>query len=169
MGWHGPMTDLQFLAWQEWLILDLNVVDKDTAYLMQIAAEVRRPNSKHAVRVSDMQLKFKEPRRKAETREDAAKRSGEAFRTRLMQIATARDPKHRRTDRPLPPQPPGSPATMTKEEAKAFYDERRARAMARIRRGTEAPAQRVTMFTTRRKDGDEADGGSDDKHERDDG
>lgn len=153
MGWHGPMTDLQFLAWQEWLILDLNVVDKDTAYLMQIAAEVRRPNSKVAVRVSDMQLKFKEPRRKEETREDAAKRSGEAFRTRLMQIATARDPKHRRDDKPMPAPPPGSPATMTKEEAKAFYDERRARAMERIRRGAESPTPRVTMFSTRADDG----------------
>ncbi len=40
MGWPGPLTHLQFLAWQAWLTLDLERPGKNEMYLMQLTHEV---------------------------------------------------------------------------------------------------------------------------------
>lgn len=63
MGWPGPMTDRQFHAWCAWENIDRNRPGKIEAYLMNIAAEVRRsyaanPNE---VNVDDMRVEFTEP------------------------------------------------------------------------------------------------------------
>jgi hypothetical protein len=61
MGWIGPVTHRQYLAWQEWLDEQWDCPDRTDHYLMSIAAEVRRGNAKNPrqVEVDHLRLKFK--------------------------------------------------------------------------------------------------------------
>lgn len=62
MGWPGPVTYRQYKAWMSWLDDQWNSPDRHDFYLMQIAAEVRRPNVKTPSRVQmkDFVVKFEE-------------------------------------------------------------------------------------------------------------
>lgn len=40
LGWPGPMTHRQFMAWMEWLESEWNRPSRSDNYLMQIAKEV---------------------------------------------------------------------------------------------------------------------------------
>lgn len=54
------MTNRQFIAWMEWLSLDREHPNRLEAYLMQIAAEVRRTRIQDPSRVdiNSMRIKF---------------------------------------------------------------------------------------------------------------
>lgn len=69
MGWEGPMTHRQYLAWRYWLAEDRNAVGKQEAYLMQIACEVRRVlhSSPSNVKISDFKLTFETGRHTPES------------------------------------------------------------------------------------------------------
>lgn len=62
MGWHGPMTHRQFRVWKQWLLNENNRPDRTDYYLMQIAAEIRKPNVKNhrRVKIGDFKLVFKD-------------------------------------------------------------------------------------------------------------
>jgi hypothetical protein len=89
MGWRGPMTHRQFLAWQEWLLEDWNRPDKTDHYLMEVACEVRRVLSGNPrnIRLDHFRLKFGESK-PAMTREQAAA----ASRSKWLGIVTGGDP-----------------------------------------------------------------------------
>ncbi len=60
LGWSGPMTHRQELAWAAWELLDLNTPGKVEHYLMLGALETVRVNVKNpnSVKLSDMRLTF---------------------------------------------------------------------------------------------------------------
>lgn len=60
LGWPGPMTHRQFLAWQAWLDEQWDRPDRTDQYLMQIACEVARANAKHPdrLRLEHFRLRF---------------------------------------------------------------------------------------------------------------
>ena len=74
MGWPGPVTHRQYLAWIEWYKLEANHPDRSDWYAMQIAAEVRRANAKNpkSVNVKDMKLTFGDNAGPKMSREQAA-------------------------------------------------------------------------------------------------
>jgi hypothetical protein len=77
LGWPAPLTHRQFLAWRAWLRAELDRPDKITAYLQQIACEVRRGHVRHPgrVKLDDLKLTFEEKTAApaaAMTREQAA-------------------------------------------------------------------------------------------------
>lgn len=67
MGWGGPMTHRQYLAWQAWLGMEWNRPSRSDHYLMQLALVTMRANMKHPGRVQmkHLQLEFKEVTRTA--------------------------------------------------------------------------------------------------------
>lgn len=44
LGWDGPMSHRQYLAWQEWLREDRNHPSRSDYYLMRVAREVILPH-----------------------------------------------------------------------------------------------------------------------------
>lgn len=60
MGWTGPMTHRQYVAWQKWLSSQWNEPSRTDHYLMQVAAESFRPHARHpeAVKMDSYRLKF---------------------------------------------------------------------------------------------------------------
>ncbi len=56
-------TYREFLMWQEWLDSELSQPDKNSYYLMQIAAEVRHVLAKKGTKINldDFRLKFSDP------------------------------------------------------------------------------------------------------------
>lgn len=63
MGWPGPPTYRQYLAWGEWRNRELNHPDLTQQYLMQVAYEVRCSQAKNprAVKWEGFKLKFGPP------------------------------------------------------------------------------------------------------------
>lgn len=77
MGWPGPMTHRQFLAWRAWLAMEWDRPSRSDHYLMQIASETIRPHLKKGakVRPGDYKLSFtgtgaKKKERPAQTLEE---------------------------------------------------------------------------------------------------
>jgi hypothetical protein len=67
VGWPGPMTYRQELAWQWWLGEDLNHPSRTDHYLMQVAAITAQAHAKDGarIRMDDFRLKFKPARSNA--------------------------------------------------------------------------------------------------------
>ena len=61
MGWPGPMTRRQFLAWRAWLDSQWNRPSRTDNYVMQVAAEIRRGHVKRprSVKHEHFELQFK--------------------------------------------------------------------------------------------------------------
>lgn len=61
MGWPGPVTHRQFLAWQAWFTFSVNDPGRIEYYLMQIAMEVRRGHVKkpNSLKMDQFKLNFK--------------------------------------------------------------------------------------------------------------
>lgn len=61
MGWSGPLTHRQYLAWQAWFDAEWDRPNRTDNYLMSIACEVRRSQSKRPARhkLEHMRLKFR--------------------------------------------------------------------------------------------------------------
>lgn len=66
LGWEGPMTHRQYLAWLHWLrsyeVEQLNQPGRTEYYLMQIAHEVARSNERYSkpnqIKMDQFKLKF---------------------------------------------------------------------------------------------------------------
>lgn len=60
MGWSGPVTHRQYLAWQAWDREEWNKPSRTDYYLMQLTLAIYRVNSKTpgSVRMKDCELKF---------------------------------------------------------------------------------------------------------------
>lgn len=96
MGWHGPMTHRQFLAWRAWRLADLNAPDKVCSYIMQNTVEVVRGRAKNPgeVKMADYRLEF----RPAEAGGSGAKEPPESG---LLGEIRARRARRQRDHRPL--------------------------------------------------------------------
>lgn len=42
LGWQGPMTHRQYVAWQEWLKIEQNQPDRGDHYVMQLTMQVEK-------------------------------------------------------------------------------------------------------------------------------
>lgn len=64
LGWDGPMTHRQLLAWDAFFEADWNTPSKDNYYVMAVAAEVRRVlhNKPKEVELDHFKLKFGIPK-----------------------------------------------------------------------------------------------------------
>jgi hypothetical protein len=84
MGWPGPLTHRQYLAWHEWLLMKANRPSTTEYYLMGIRQEIRQVNSKkgHTVKMEDMIIPF--ARRTAKDDNDDAVYSKDNSRGRKM-------------------------------------------------------------------------------------
>lgn len=77
LGWPGPMTHRQYLAWLAWLGAQWNLPDRNDHYLMQVALEVvrSRPTKQPVtLKLDDMKIPFRQQRHESApaTREQAA-------------------------------------------------------------------------------------------------
>jgi hypothetical protein len=57
MGWPGPMTHRQFIAWCAWDGMQWNRPDRIEFYIMRLIAEVRRGWVKHPEQVDEREFK----------------------------------------------------------------------------------------------------------------
>lgn len=75
------MTHRQFRVWKQWLRDENNRPQRIDYYLMQIAAEIRKPNVKNhrKVRTGDFRLVFKDVDKVEEGMEAKIKRSKSAW------------------------------------------------------------------------------------------
>jgi hypothetical protein len=87
MGWSGPLTHRQYVAWSEFLADEMEVPSRSDYYAMSIVAEIRSLFNKN-VRLEHCRLRF---RRKGErpkvSKETAAAWSKAAWGARLGGIA----------------------------------------------------------------------------------
>lgn len=63
MGWEGPITHRQYLAWIEWTGEEDRKTDLTHYYVMQTTAELRRilyllSSTKEEIKISDFKLQF---------------------------------------------------------------------------------------------------------------
>lgn len=77
MGWPGPMTHRQFLAWHAYLAAELNQPDRSDHYAMQTALEIRRAVEAFGGRprrwaLKDFALEFREQKEPPVTPEQRA-------------------------------------------------------------------------------------------------
>ncbi len=54
LGWYGPITHRQYLAWQEWLKEEQNRPSRSDHYVMQVAREVTLPYLRDGVQPRDL-------------------------------------------------------------------------------------------------------------------
>ncbi len=73
LGWRGPMTHRQYVAWQEWLQQQWNEPTRSDHYLMQIAAETRRVNLAKAEDQKSVAIEMYEIDFKFKTKEESVK------------------------------------------------------------------------------------------------
>lgn len=110
LGWPGPMTHRQFLAWQAWRRIDVGVPGKTELYLANVAAEVRRTpgrvwGKEPDVALQDLFLKPAEEEdqnqlvQPGETEEEARKRIG-AWQQSTMHARHGLDEHGRKPPRP---------------------------------------------------------------------
>lgn len=87
MGWSGPMTHRQYLAWNAWLDDQWNKPDRSDNYLMALTAEVRRVlhRKPKSVKTEHFKLKFVENKRAIPTDPKAKARMAQASANRWIQ------------------------------------------------------------------------------------
>jgi len=96
LGWPGPVTNRQYLAWQGHRSEGWNLPDRTDHYLMQIACEVRRVLSKDPASITNDQFKIGFEKRKHLTRKEkraAKKAQRELNMAKWKALAGYKEPK----------------------------------------------------------------------------